>query len=384
MKKIDFSGWSQRDSYANIMTGGGFCGMDARAVTVDGAPALEMVSRKTTAHRIKIKDALEETAKGNQYRICVDLRLGETCSADEASLVVGVSEMMALSPAFVNAPVRVTKGGWTTVEFTHTLADASHNTVSIEQSGKDSQVAEHILIADLRTELVVRAPREEIAEDSRTTLWLIGDSITCNYADTSITKGWGQYIGECFDGTRIKVCNKARAGLSTESFINTDGLAIWTSVCERMKAGDHLIVSLGINDFSSSSPERRVEKTRYEENLCAFAEAAKERGVSLLFVTSTVTVDRNPLENYRRSYPESMIKVANEKKAAGYDVEVIDLNTVMFDAMNKMVEEKGFDYLTETYFSDNTHHKESGSRWVLSMIVELIRQSESSLKAFLK
>ena len=384
MKKIDFCGWSQRDSYANIMTGGGFCGADARAVTVDGAPALEMVSRKTTAHRIKIKDALEDTAQGNEYRICVKLRLGETCTANEANLVVGVSELMALSPAFYNAPVLVTKDDWATVAFTHTLADASHDTVSIEQSGKDKQVAEHILIADLCTELITRAPKNEEVEDTRTTLWLIGDSITCSYVDKSTTKGWGQYIGEWFDETRIKVCNKARAGLSTESFINTDGLAIWMSVCERMKAGDHLIVSLGINDFSSSSPERRVEKARYEENLCAFAEAAKQRGVSLLFVTSTVTVDRNPIENYRRSYPESMIKIATEKKAEGYDIYALDLNAAMLEAMKEIVAEKGFEYLVDTYFSDNTHHKESGSRWVISMIVDLLRQSESPLKAFLK
>ncbi len=389
MKHLNFAAWSARELAENTLTGGGYNYRDIKMTDIDGECVLAMADRKNAGHRVKFMEMLEDAAKGNQYRISARVRLGEECSIDKTDVVVGIIEPFALSPAFLCEPKAVTKDAWTTVEFTYTLIDDSHSALSVEQKG-NAALAENILLAEIKTELLFRAERCEKAEDSRKTLWLIGDSITCNYNAQSITKGWGMFIGEWLDDTRIKVCNMARSGFSTQSFINTDGLAIWSHVCRNMRAGDYLIVSLGINDFSSSAPERRVDRRQYMENLRVFADEATKRGVTLVFITSTVTVESNPAVNFRRAFPEAMISVAEEK-----GVVCLDLNAYMLEAIRAIEANEGYEWLVNTYFSqkanaegervpDTTHHREAGSRWVAAMIVELLRNSDSSLREYLK
>ena len=390
MKQFKFSDWSMRDLAENTLTGGGYYYHDMKFTQIDGERVLAMADRKNAGHRVKFAEALEDSAKGNRYRISVRVRLGEECSVDETEVTVGILELFDLYPAFVCEPVTVTKKEWTTIEFTHTLAEDSHSAISVEQSGESTPLAENILVADIKTELVYRAERVEQATDNRTTLWLIGDSIASNYSATSLTKGWGMFIGEWLDDTRIKVRNMARQGFSTQSYINTDGLAIWSRVCREMREGDYLIVSLGINDFSSYEPERKVDEAQYMENLRAFADEASRRGVTLLFVTSTVTAEKNPVTNFRRAFPEAMMRVAEEKQ-----VSCLDLNSHMFAAIRAIEAAEGYEYLVNTYYSeltkengeqvlDITHQREAGSRWVASMIVDLLRDSDCTLREYLK
>lgn len=389
MRVFNFKAWSQRDLAENTLTGGGLNYQDIKMPEFDGERVLAMTNRKNLGHRLKFMEALEDAAKGNQYRISVRVRLGEACTVEQTEVAVGIIEPLALSPAFVHTPQPVAKDAWTTIEFTYTLADDSLSAISVEQVG-NAALAENILVAEIKTELLFRAERVEEPDDDRKTLWLIGDSITCNYSPKVTTKGWGMFIGERLDDTRIKVCNMARAGLSTQSFIHTDGLAIWSYVCRTMREGDYLIVSLGINDFSSSSPDRRTTKEQYAENLRAFADEAHRRGVTLLFITSTVTVENDPVVNFRRAFPEAMLSVAKEKK-----VTCLDLNDHMLAAIRAIEAKEGYEYLVNTYYSvkanaegeivpDTTHHREAGSRWVASMIVELLRDSDSSLREYLK
>lgn len=390
MKLFDFAAWSERDLAANTLTGGGYNYRDLKMTQMNGDTVLEMANRKAVGHRVKFMDVLEDAAKGNRYRISVRLRLGEACAVDRAEVVVGITEPLALSPAFFCEPQAVTKDVWTTVEFTHTLTEDTHTSISVEQSGTHIPLADSILVAEIKTELLYRAECKPKEIDKRKTLWLIGDSITCNYSPNVLTRGWGMFIGDWLDETRIKVCNMARSGLSTQSFINTDGLAIWLQVCRSMREGDYLIVSLGINDFSSSAPERRVDRAQYMENLRAFADEATKRGVTLVFITSTVTVESNPTVNFRRSFPEAMMRVAEEK-----GVVCLDLNARMLEAIRTIEANKGYEWMVNTYYSqkanaegervpDTTHHREAGSRWVASMIVELLRESDSTLREYLK
>jgi lysophospholipase L1-like esterase len=391
MKILDFGAWSPRDFAANTLTGGGLNFSNTHLINIDGKTVFEMFDRKNTGHRTKFVDVLEDAAAGNKYRVSLKVMLGESCTADSAEVCVGVTDPFVLYPSFFCEPRKVTKGEWTTIEFEHTIKEDSHTSISVEQPNK-ATLAESILVSDISVELLYRAEKKEEA-DERKTLWLIGDSITCNYLETSVTKGWGMYIGDLLDKERIKVCNMARAGFSTQSFINTDGLALWSYVCRKMRKGDFLIVSLGINDFSSSLPERKTTREQYAENLCAFADEANRQGVSLLFVTSTVTVDKNPVKNYRRQFLEAMIEAAETKKAQGYDVSCIDLNAHMFEEIRKIEAEKGRDYLVKTFFShnvkdgvtvsDTTHNSEIGAKWVASMITELVQKSNCPLKEYI-
>ena len=391
MRIFDFSKWTERDVLENTLTGGGLTGEKLRLIADGSQTVFGLFGRTNQGHRVKFMEALEDATAGNEYRISARVKLGEGCSTDRADVAIGVMDFFSLTPTYLHS-TEVSKTAWTTVEFTYTLTNDDHSAISIEQSGQ-AALAEELLVADIKTELLYRAPREAREVDNRKTLWLIGDSITCEYKPSVTTRGWGMYIGDLLDDSRIRVKNYARAGLSTQSFIRTDGLSIWTYVCRRMKEGDFLIVSLGINDCSSSSPLRRVSVEDYCANLVEFIEAAKRCGVTTLFVTSTVTVESNPVVNYRRAYPEAMLRVAAEKKAEGYAVDAIDLNTRMLEEIRKIEATEGYDYLVNTYFSikgaadgslvaDTTHHREAGSRWVASMIADLLKQSESPLKEY--
>ena len=395
MKTFNFANWERRDLAENTLTGGGLVYEDIQTVVHGGETVFSLSNRKAVGHRVKFVEAFEDAAKGNEYSITMRVKLGDSCTSDRAAIVVGVSDPFALTPAFLSAPAEATKDAWTIIEFTHVLAEDIHSSVSVEQFKGDKLVAEEILVAEVKTELLHRAEAVKGEEDTRKTLWLIGDSITCDYSSSVTTRGWGMFIGEWFDDSKIKVNNRARAGFSTRSFVKTDGLAIWSYVCRRMKAGDYLIVSLGINDHSSSSLFRRTSVEEYAENLAIFADEAHKRGVSLILVTPTVTVENDPVSNYRRVRAEAMLGVAAEKKAAGYDITALDLNAHMMAFIEETVDKKGRDYLINTYFSaakkadgsiafDTTHHREAGSRKVASMIVELLDASDCSLREFRK
>ena len=127
-----------------------------------------------------------------------------------------------------------------------------------------------------------------------------------------------------------------------------------------------------------------------EIRLCAFADEASRRGVTLLFVTSTVTAEENPVVNFRRAFPEAMMRVAEEKK-----VPCLDLNSHMLAVIRTSEANEGYEYLVSTYYSestkengvrvpDTTHQREAGSRWVASMIADLLRDSDCTLREYLK
>ena len=114
------------------------------------------------------------------------------------------------------------------------------------------------------------------------------------------------------------------------------------------------------------------------------------RGVKLLFVTSTVTAENNPVVNFCRAFPEAMMRVAEEKM-----VPCRDLNSHMLAAIRAIEATEGYEYLVNTYYSeltkengeqvlDITHQREAGSRWVASMIVDLLRDSDCTLREYLK
>ena len=127
MKQFKFSDWSMRDLAENTLTGGGYYYHDMKFTQIDGEIVLAMADRKSVGHRVKFAEAFEDAAKGNRYRISVRVRLGEECSVDESEVTVGILELFGLYPAFICEPVTVTKKEWTTIEFTHTLAEDSHS-----------------------------------------------------------------------------------------------------------------------------------------------------------------------------------------------------------------------------------------------------------------
>jgi len=75
------------------------------------------------------------------------------------------------------------------------------------------------------------------------TLLVVGDSTANNNANGA--QGWGDPFISYFDGKKIIVLNRARAGRSSRTFI-TEGL--WDKVLSEMKEGDFVLIQFGHND----------------------------------------------------------------------------------------------------------------------------------------
>ena len=81
----------------------------------------------------------------------------------------------------------------------------------------------------------------------RPTLYIIGDSTVKNgkgKGDGSLW-GWGSFLDESFDTTRVAVRNYALGGRSSRTFI-TEGH--WDQVLAQLKPGDYVIMQFGHND----------------------------------------------------------------------------------------------------------------------------------------
>lgn len=219
------------------------------------------------------------------------------------------------------------------------------------------------------------------------TLYLIGDSIVADYSDklNEPTRGWGMYIGDEFNENDIIVNNLAVRGYSTKSYLQTAGMSKWLEVKNNAEKGDYIIVCLGINDLSSDN-SRKTTAEEYKANIQKFIDDMEGRGVTMIFMTLTATVGSEaPITNFRRERADLMIEVLEENNhSTRNDLYCLDLNEYMFSEMERLVAEMGYDAFKAKYFSDNTHQTEFGSRWVLSMIMELLGQTDCSINNFKK
>lgn len=96
-------------------------------------------------------------------------------------------------------------------------------------------------------------------DDSKTTIFLAGDSTVKTYNDNQYIGGWGQYL-DLFLNDKVTVKNCAQGGRSSRSFINegrlydiSDGKYTFSendgnSIGDEIKEGDYLFIQFGHND----------------------------------------------------------------------------------------------------------------------------------------
>ncbi|HTO02860.1 MAG TPA: rhamnogalacturonan acetylesterase, partial [Opitutus sp.] len=80
-------------------------------------------------------------------------------------------------------------------------------------------------------------------EAARPTLFIAGDSTAANGGPNAI--GWGKWLGDYFDGEKVRVENRAMGGRSSRTFV-TEGH--WEKLRAELKAGDTVIIQFGHND----------------------------------------------------------------------------------------------------------------------------------------
>lgn len=205
------------------------------------------------------------------------------------------------------------------------------------------------------------------------TLYIIGDSTVRN--TNAGYGGWGSYLAELLDTTRINVRNQAMAGRSTRTFIKEGR---WEKVLATLRAGDYVMLQFGHNEGSPPDTTKAgyrgvLRGTGHETKaltwpngeqetvhtygwyLRKFVQDTKAKGATPIILSM---IPRNQWQEGKvlratETYGQWAAEVANTTGAY-----FIDLNQITADKYDKMGPEK-----VKAYFpGDHTHTNPAGAR----------------------
>ena len=188
-----------------------------------------------------------------------------------------------------------------------------------------------------------------------------GDSTACFYADNRPDRGWGMFLEGAFPPGVVEVCNFARAGRSTKTFLQ-EGL--WRQLLASNP--DYILIQFGHNDsHAPENPESTDAATDYRDYLRRYIREARDINAKVVLVTPMVRrqfgTDGKLVDNLK-PYAEAMKLVGAELK-----VPVIDLHSASW----RLVEELGPEQSARmaNRRGDATHFNERGARAMLALIL---------------
>lgn len=219
----------------------------------------------------------------------------------------------------------------------------------------------------------VAAPQQ--SEQPALRLVIVGDSTVCNYPDSSLCRGWGQFIEGFFRKDTVRVYNIAKSGRSTKTFLK-EGL--WKRALDEKP--DIVLIQFGHNDsHGSGRPEATDAATDYKDYLRRYIDESRAIGAVPILVTPMHrrTFGRDgKLTDILGPYAAAMKEIASEKKAP-----LIDLHA----ASGKLFEQLG-DAGSAAFANapgDRTHFNEKGARAMAELVMSELPQAEPRLKALL-
>jgi rhamnogalacturonan acetylesterase len=230
-----------------------------------------------------------------------------------------------------------------------------------------------------------------VAQEQKPTVFLIGDSTVRNGSGKGEGGqwGWGAFLPEFFDLTKIDVVNKALGGRSSRTY-QTEGL--WDAVLDSLRPGDYVLIQFGHNDggplntgraraslkgtgdetkevVMEATGEKEVVHT-YGWYIRKYIADTKARGATPVVLS---LVPRNIWEDGEvvRASSDYGAWAAEAARAGG--AYFIDLNEIVA----KHYEEVGPEKVKAEYFiEDHTHTTEAGARLNAAFVVEGIRSIE--------
>lgn len=264
------------------------------------------------------------------------------------------------------------------------------------------------------------------------TLFLVGDSICIEYkAENQYPQqGWGAKIDDMLENINVKNC--AQAGYSTATYLVYDryakayaGKYSWNSdkvitsadgntikdatpILPMIKEGDYVIVSLGINDgydiTRTQDDKGQTTAATYKKHLKQFIDDTRAKGAEIILVTPTTngrykTGTTQYVENYS-GRAGLMVQVAKENNVVCLELgaEMAKKYNTMTEAevkKNHMVYEIVKDQIkventkhNNSYVKkgedDTTHLSETGAEFVAKLIVDMLKETDSGLKQYIK
>jgi lysophospholipase L1-like esterase len=239
-----------------------------------------------------------------------------------------------------------------------------------------------------------------LLKKEKPTFYIIGDSTVCN-GDGSGRNGqwgWGDFIADYFDTTKIKIQNLAIGGRSSRTFI-TEGR--WDKILAALKKGDYVIMQFGHNDAGPLDDTARARGTirgigeesseiynpimkkqevvhTYGWYMRKYINDTKAKG-AIPIVCSPVPRDDwkdGKVSRSTDSYTKWAAEVA--KSGGAYFIDLNNLVALQYEAM-------GAEAIKHFFPSDHTHTNLEGAKLNASFVMkEIQRIKPGKLKKYLK
>jgi len=232
--------------------------------------------------------------------------------------------------------------------------------------------------------------------DKKRTIYLIGDSTVRNFGENQ--RGWGTFLGEFLDTTKISINNQAMAGRSTRTFIKEKR---WAKVDSMLKPGDFVMMQFGHNEGAvpdtGKAGYRGVLRGTGEETkeltwkdgtkeivhtygwyIRNFIRATKAKGATPIVLSM---IPRNQWKDGKVLRADNDFGKWAREVAEQERVVFINLNGITADKYDKWGQEK----VKAFFIKDHTHPTAEGARINAESVVDGIRaQKKNPLKKYLK
>lgn len=231
-------------------------------------------------------------------------------------------------------------------------------------------------------------------------IYLVGDSTVKNGKGDGAGGlwGWGDFIGQFLDTTKISVQNHALGGTSSRTF---QSKGLWQPVYNKLKKGDYVIIQFGHNDDGPLNDTLRArgtikgigEETQEIDNMLTkkhetvhsygwyiqkIVKEVKSKGAIPIICSPIPRNDwaAGKVPRNNDSYGLWTKQVAEQENGT-----FIELNDTMATKMEQLGEAK----VTGTYFykRDHTHTSAKGAVLSASVIINELKKSENSLKKYI-
>jgi rhamnogalacturonan acetylesterase len=228
-----------------------------------------------------------------------------------------------------------------------------------------------------------------LAPDERPTLYIIGDSTVKNgkgKGDGNLW-GWGSFLDEKIDTTKLAVRNYALGGRSSRTFI-TEGH--WDQVLDQLKAGDYVIMQFGHNDGGPLDDTARARGTikgigddssniynpimkknetvhSYGWYMRKYVADAKTKG-AIAIICSPIPRDMFKDDKVLRANNDYGLWA--QQTAAATGARFIDLNAIIADQYDRL----GPDKVKDFFPGDHTHTNEAGAKLNAAAVITGLRQ----------
>ncbi len=154
-------------------------------------------------------------------------------------------------------------------------------------------------------------PKTDTADNTKPTLYLIGDSTGSPYTSSDYYKNGGNYLimrngfgmafNNYFDSEKINLVNYAVSGISSKSFLKNPH---YSSLTSSWKSGDYLIIAFGHNDEKDSDEARFTNASMGAEGINTegqfanslyvnYIQPAQAAGVNVILATPIIRRSRN-------------------------------------------------------------------------------------------